>query len=64
MPVDASLRAELAAAHVLTPFGVEFRYPGQEVADVATARRAIREAERVPEAVLARLRPYLERGRP
>lgn len=49
---------------MLTPFGVEFRYPGEEVADLETAQQALREAKRVQTAVLQRLKEYLDRGRP
>jgi len=49
---------------MLTPFGVEFRYPGEEVADLVTARKALQEAERVKASALARLKDYLAQGRP
>ncbi len=62
--VDPSLREELAPAVMLTPFGVEFRYPGEEVADLVTAQKAWQEAERVKAGVLARLKDYLAQGRP
>ena len=61
---DASLKRELASAEALTPFGVEFRYPGDQVADLQTAEQAVEEARRVRAAVLARLQNYLSRGRP
>ena len=60
--IDATIKRELASAAILTDFGVEFRYPAEEVADLTTARRAITEAKRVREAVLGRLRAYLSRG--
>lgn len=61
---DGSLKTESASAAMLTPFGVEFRYPGEEVADRETAEDALREARRVREAVLKRLNDYLTQGRP
>lgn len=39
-----SLCDELAPAALLTPFGVEFRYPGEETADAGVAARAVHEA--------------------
>ncbi len=44
---DPSLKVELASAGMLTPFGVEFRYPEEEVADFGTAQQAVQEAKRV-----------------
>jgi len=41
---DSSLKIELSSAAMLTPFGVEFRYPDQEVADFGTAQQAVEEA--------------------
>jgi len=61
---DRSLKLELGAAAMLTPFGVEFRYPGEEVADREMAEHAFQEAKRVKEAVLKRLQPYLNKGHP
>lgn len=61
---DPSSKEELASTTMLTPFGVEFRYPGEEVADLETAQQALREAKRVQAAVLQRLKEYLDRGRP
>ncbi len=61
---DASLKRELASAGALTPFGVEFRYPGDQVADLPTAEHAVEEARRVRAAVLEHLQDYLSRGRP
>ncbi|ACY49025.1 HEPN domain-containing protein [Rhodothermus marinus] len=61
---DPSLPEELASAAMLTPFGVEFRYPGETVADRETARSALQEAHRVKAAVQRRLQAYLAQGRP
>lgn len=63
-PSDSSLEEELASATTLTPYGVEFRYPGEEIADFETARQAAQEAKRVQIAILERLKNYLSQGRP
>jgi HEPN domain-containing protein len=60
----ADLKLELVSATMLTPFGVEFRYPGDQVADLATAREAVREAQRVRGVIRQRLQSYLGPGRP
>jgi HEPN domain-containing protein len=62
--LDASLKQDLASAAELTPFGVEFRYPGEQVADFAAAQHAVEEARRVRAAVLDHLQDYLNLGRP
>ena len=62
--VDPALERELASAAMVTPFGVEFRYPGDETADYPTAQQALDEAKRVQEGVLSRLKDYLDQGRP
>ena len=61
---EPRLNTELGSAAMLTPFGIEFRYPGEEIADARTARDALHEASRVREAILRQLQGYLERGRP
>ncbi len=61
---QASLSVQLASGAMLTPFGIEFRYPGEQIADLETAHRALEEARRVRAAVLAQLQDYLGRGRP
>ena len=62
--MDSTIERELASAATMTPFGVEFRYPGDETADHETARQALEEAHRVQGGVLSRLKDYLDRGRP
>jgi HEPN domain-containing protein len=62
--VDIAMKPRLASAVALTPFGTEFRYPGEQVADLKAARGAVQEARRVREAVLGHLRDYLRQGRP
>jgi len=61
---DPSMRRELASAEMLTPFGVEFRYPGGQVADAKTAQQAVAEARRLRAKVLEHLEDYLKPGRP
>jgi len=63
-PSDPSLKEKLAPAAMLTPFGVEFRYPGEEIANFETARQAVQEAKRVQAVALERLKDYLSQGRP
>ena len=64
-PADPSLKEEAASCLWLTPFGVEFRYPGEYPAvDHKTAERACRESEGVREIVTKRLGNYLSKGRP
>jgi HEPN domain-containing protein len=54
------LQEELASCDWLTPFGVEFRYPGdQPKVDRTTARNAVAEAKRVRQAIMEYLAPYL-----
>ena len=62
---DERLADRLAFADWLTPFGVEFRYPGEmpEV-DRETAGRALADARRIGALILEALGEYLGRGRP
>ncbi len=61
--VDSNLAESLRDADVLSPFGVEMRYPsdGPEVLQGGEAE-AIDIARRVRDAVLISLRPYLAGG--
>ena len=61
---DPGIRLRLASAAALTPFGIEFRYPGEQVADMQAARTAVQEASCVRDRVLERLHDYLRQGRP
>jgi HEPN domain-containing protein len=58
--VEPALREELAACAWLTPFGVEFRYPGEypEV-DRAMAQNALAEAKRMRQVIMKHLELYL-----
>lgn len=61
---DLSIKEELASAATLNPFGVEFRYPGEEIADIETAKQALQQAKIVQSSILKRLQEYLAQGRP
>jgi HEPN domain-containing protein len=58
--VEPALQEELASCGWLTPFGVEFRYPGEypEV-DQATARNTLAEAKWVRQVIMDHLASYL-----
>ena len=65
--IESRLRDDLASCEWLTPFGVEFRYPGQhEEVDHSKAQNALAEARRVKQVVTEHLGSYLnglDRGR-
>ena len=61
---DAALAANLKPAGMLSPYGVEFRYPSQEVATKREARAAYRMAGLVKAGVEQRMSGYISRGRP
>ena len=61
---DAELVKGLSEADWLTPFGIEFRYPSEEVADLETAKKAVEQAKKVQSMVVECLKDYLEKGRP
>lgn len=61
---DLSIKEELASAAMLTAFGVQFRYPGEEIADVETAKQAFQQAKIVQSSIVRRLQEYLTQGRP
>ncbi|MBL7162462.1 MAG: HEPN domain-containing protein [Anaerolineales bacterium] len=44
----------------LTPYGVEFRYPGEPEVDRATAQHALDEARQVRQVIMEHLESYLE----
>lgn len=62
---DSDLAARLAPADSLTPYAIEFRYPG-ELGPVPQQEgmRAVRLAEATRDAVLSSLKTYLDGGRP
>jgi len=57
---DPSLQEALDVCTWLTPFGADLLYPGEypEV-DRSTAQKALRDARRIRQEILARLDPYL-----
>lgn len=61
--VETGIEAELSTATTLTPYAVEFRYPGERLEREA-ARKAVHLARSVRDTVLDRLRGYLDAGRP
>jgi HEPN domain-containing protein len=63
--IDAALAGELAEADDLTPYAVEYRYPG-DAGGVSheDAAEALKVAKRIQARVLAALGDYLRAGRP
>jgi HEPN domain-containing protein len=63
--VDPRLGQKLAKADTLTPYGVEFRYPGDSP-EVSRdeGEKALRLAEETRALILESLKPYLDAGRP
>lgn len=63
--VDEGLAGRLELADPLTPYGVEFRYPGDlDKVSREQGKEALGLAEQVKVAVHVTLRSYLEAGRP
>lgn len=58
-PALPGITTELASSVMLTPFGVDFRYPGELLVDRETAEEALREAEQVRATVIRHLEEYL-----
>ena len=63
-PAAPGISSELAEAARLTLYAVDVRYPGEEPVRREVAGHALAVARRVVESVIARLRPYLDAGRP
>jgi len=63
--VDPRLAEKLATADALTPYGVEFRYPG-DLPSVSRdeGERALRLAEQTRDLIIQSLKSYLDAGRP
>ena len=63
--VDPWLAEKLAAADALTPYGVEFRYPG-DLPSVSRdeGKQAIRLAVQARELIMDSLKSYLDAGKP
>lgn len=63
--IDRSLAEALREADMLSPYAVEYRYPGDlEPIDQDTALDAINIAEKVNNTVREKLAEYLKKGRP
>lgn len=63
--VDQTLAEHLALADALTPYGVEFRYPG-DFASLShdEGAQTLQLAEQTRDLILTHLQPYLSAGRP
>jgi HEPN domain-containing protein len=63
--VDPELAEKLATADALTPYGVEFRYPG-DLPSVSRneGEKALRLAEQTRDLLVGSLKSYLNAGRP
>ena len=63
--IDPRLAEKLAIADSLTPYGVEFRYPGDLPSVSRTeGEKALRAAEQARELISRSLKSYLDTGRP
>jgi len=63
--VDPELAKKLAGADALTPYGVEFRYPGDLPSVSRTdGETAVRLAEQTRDLVIGSLQSYMNAGRP
>ena len=63
--VDRELAKKLAGADALTPYGVEFRYPGDLPSVSRTeGEKALRLAEQTRDVIIGSLKSYLDAGRP
>jgi HEPN domain-containing protein len=63
--VDSRLAKKLAPADALTPYGVEFRYPG-DLPSVSRdeGKKALRSAEETRKLIIESLKSYLDARRP
>ena len=63
--VDQALADRLAPADALTPYGVEFRYPGDiPLLSRDQGTQALLVTQQTRDLILAHLKPYLDAGRP
>ena len=63
--VDPELVKTLAGADALTPYGVEFRYPGDLPSVSRTdGEKAVRLAEQTRDLIIGSLQSYINAGRP
>ena len=65
LKVEPDLSRKLEQAEALTPYGVEFRYPG-EFPDLTReqAQSALQIAQQTKQLIEVHLKPYLDTGRP
>ena len=63
--MNPELAQQLTDADTLTPYGVEFRYPG-DLPSVSRSEgeKALRLAEETRDLILASLKSYIDAGRP
>ncbi len=64
LKIDRSLSVKLEPADALTPYGVEFRYPGDFDLNHQHATKAFQLAKRVKRLIMNHLKSYLAQGRP
>jgi hypothetical protein len=63
--VDPGLAKKLLAVDALTPYGVEFRYPGDLLAvSREEGEKAVRLAEQARDLIIDSLQSYIKAGRP
>jgi hypothetical protein len=63
--VDPELAEKLAIADALTPYGVEFRYPGDlPLVSSSEGERVLRIAKQTRNLLVDSMKPYLNTGRP
>lgn len=63
--IDRGLAESLSEADILSPYSVEFRYPGDlEIISKETALQAVSIAEEVSNLIQKKLEEYLRKGRP
>jgi HEPN domain-containing protein len=63
--VDPGLAKKLAGADALTPYGVEFRYPGDLPSVSRTdGEKTVRLAEQTRDLIMGSLKSYIDAGRP
>lgn len=64
LKIDQSISLKLEPADALTPYGVEFRYPGDFDLNHQQAATAFQLAKRVKRVIMNHLKSYLAQGRP
>ena len=64
LKIDRSVSVKLEPADALTPYGVEFRYPGDFDLNRQHAATAFQLAKRVKRVIMSHLKSYLAQGRP